>query len=164
MKLLLAVVVFCIGAIPIRAQEPVRRVPDAVTWLTASANPIVAVILAARSDAPRCRLTQLGISGGITTTVGLLAQHYVTSPRPCVGSPGCSGNGAPSLHTAWGVLGISRGVHSGLGITFSVAMAVGTAGGRVDAKRHTPWQVLEGLALGSAAEWAGQRLLRCDTP
>ena len=154
------IVVLLLGAV-VSAQEAVQRVPDAVTWATAFANPAIAVVQAFRSETPRCRLGQLGISGGITTTVGLLAQHYITSPRPCVGSPGCSGNGDPSMHAAIGVLGISRGVHSGLGLTFSVSMAVGTAGGRVDAQRHTVKQAALGLALGGLSEWAGQRLLQC---
>jgi membrane-associated phospholipid phosphatase len=152
-----------LSAVPVWAQEPVQTVPDYASWVTASANPVIAVVQAFRSEDRWCRLGQLGISGGITTSVGLLGQHFIRSPRPCVGSPGCSGNGGPSMHAGLGTLGISRGFHSGMGITFSIAMAVGTAGGRVDAKRHTKTQVMAGLALGSVSEWAGQKLVRCGS-
>lgn len=147
--------------VSVAAQAPVRPVPDAISWATAFGNPAIGVVQALRSDAPVCRLGQLGISGGITMTAGLLGQHFIKSPRPCVGSPGCDGNGGPSLHSAWGVLGISRGVHSALGLTFSVSMAVGTASGRVDANRHTKTQAALGLALGGLSELAGRTLLRC---
>jgi len=160
-RVILALVLLCGSAISAAAQEPVRPVPDIISWGTALTNPTIAVVEAFRSDDRLCRLGQLGISGGITTTVGLLAQHYIHSPRPCVGSPGCSGNGDPSMHAAIGVLGISRGFQSGLGFTFSISMAVGTAGGRVDANRHNKKQAALGLALGGLSELAGQRLLRC---
>jgi len=147
---------------PVRAQTAVEPVPDAISWATALANPTIAAVQAFRADDRLCRFGQLGISGGITTTVGLLAQHYIRSPRPCVGSPGCSGNGGPSMHAAISELGISRGFHSGWGVTLSVSLAVGTAGERVDAERHTPKQVAAGLLLGGLAEWAGRALLRCE--
>jgi len=159
--LLMGLLWLMVGCATLSAQEPVQRVPDIVSWATASANPVIAVVQAFRSDTPRCRLGQLGISGGITATAGLLAQHYVTSPRPCLGSPGCAGNGAPSMHAAISALGISRGVHTGLGVTLSISLAIGTAGGRVDAQRHTKTQAALGLALGGLAEWGGRSLLHC---
>lgn len=146
----------------VSAQEAVSvsSLPDAISYATAFANPAVAAFKAIRSDDPMCRLSQIGIAGGITSA-GLIAQRFIHSPRPCMGSPGCSGNGMPSLHSAYSVVGISQGVHSGLGFTFSLSMSVGTAAARVDANRHTPWQVAAGLALGSFSEWAGQKLARC---
>ena len=159
MKVIVAVLLLSVS---LAAQEPVRPVPDIISWGTALTNPTIAAVQAFRSEDRLCRFGQLGISGGITTTVGLLAQHYLHSPRPCVGSPGCSGNGDPSMHAAIGVLGLSRGFQSGLGLTFSISLAVGTAAGRVDARRHDPKQAAFGLVLGGLSELAGRTLLRCQ--
>lgn len=163
MSRLLLVLAALVGlAGPVRAQTAVAPVPDWASYATAAANPSIAVWHAVRSDDRWCQLGQLGVSALVTTGVGLTAQHFIVSPRPCVGSPGCSGNGGPSMHAAIGVLGISKGFRSGLGVTVSVTLAVGTAGARVDAERHTVTQAAAGVALGALAEWAGHALVRCE--
>jgi len=156
------IVVALLGGSAVSAQEAVRPIPDAISWATALANPVIGVVQAFRSEAPACHLGQLGIAGGIVVTAGLLGQHVIPSPRPCVGSPGCAGNGTPSLHAAISGVGSSRGIHSGLGITLSVSLMIGTAGGRVDAQRHNPKQAALGLLVGGLSELAGRTLLRCD--
>lgn len=159
----LALVLWLWLVAPAAAQETVTvsHFPDAASYVTAGVNPAVAAWKAIHSDDPQCQLSRLAISEGIVNGAGLLLQRFIPSPRPCAGSPGCSGNGMPSLHAANSVLGL--GAQQGWGITFGVSMSVGTAGLRWKARRHDPWQVAAGLGLGLFGEWAGHRLVRCES-
>jgi len=146
------------------AQESVREVPDVISWGTAAVNPALGVWRAIHSGDPQCKLSQLLVSTGIASS-GLLLQHFIRSPRPCLGSPGCSGNGMPSMHSAYSTIGALSGSGSGwknigIGVTFSV----GTGVGRRLANRHTTPQVLGGMSLGWLSEFLGQALVRCDAP
>ena len=146
------------------AQEPVREVPDVISWGTAAAGPAIGVWRAVHSDEPMCKLSQLLVSTGIASS-GLILQHFIHSPRPCLGSPGCSGNGMPSMHSAYSMIGGLSGSGSGWkNITISISFGVGTGIGRKLANRHTTPQVLAGLALGGASEMLGQVLVHCDSP
>jgi len=158
MRLILAVAVVVLLGVGVAAQAPVRPVPDALSWATASVTPALAVWRAYKSPDPVCQFSQLGVSGGIVAA-GLLAQRFIVSPRPCVGSPGCSGNGMPSLHSAVGVIGLTSGWRVAIGFS------VGTGILRTEhfANRHTKTQAAVGLGLGAFAEWAGSRLVRCPS-
>ncbi len=162
MKSWLIVLVLCGSAVSASAQERVvvSELPDALSYVTAGVNPAIAAWRAIHSDDPQCRLSQLLISEAIVNGSGLLLQRFVSSPRPCAGSPGCSGSGMPSLHTANSVVGL--GASRGWGFALGVSLSIGTAGLRVHANRHTPWQVAAGLGLGAFGEWAGHRLVQCE--
>ena len=163
MKIIVAVLAVLLSA-PAWAQESVQPIPDKISWATAAVNPAIAVIRAFQSDHTQCALWKLATTGGVASA-GLIAQHFIKSPRPCAGSgsAGCEGNGNPSMHSAFGVVGVSQGIPHGWGVAFSVSMSVGTAGLRVDANRHTPKQVAMGLLWGGLAELAGQKLVRCES-
>ncbi len=150
-RLIAGLVALCC-VVPLRAQEPVARVPDVASYATAAVNPAVAVYKAIRSDQPWCHLAQFGVSEliGNGSTFGL--KKAIVSARPCAG---CAPDGMPSGHSMNSVIGVSSNWR--VGIYFSL----GTAQLRQEAHRHTPWQTVAGLALGGASEWAGQRLVRC---
>lgn len=139
-------------ATPAGAQEAVSPAPDAVSYATAFVNPTVAAIRAVRSDHRWCRFGQLGISELVGNATTLTLKHVVRSPRPCAG---CGADGFPSGHTMNSVIGVASGWQ--LGMTFPVS----TAGLRMAAHRHTPWQVLAGAAIGGLAEYAGHFVLKC---
>ncbi len=139
------------------AQEPVARVPDVASWVTAGANATGAVVDAIRSDDATCRLGQLAISEAIGMGAAFTLQHFIISARPCLG---CAPNGMPSAHVTQSLIGSTASAR-GLTWGFSLGMALGTAEGRDRAHRHTRAQQVAGFALGSLAEWTGQRLVRC---
>ncbi len=139
------------------AQEPVARVPDVASWITAGANAAGAIVEATRSDDAKCRLGQLAVSEAIGLGVAFTLQHVVISARPCLG---CAPNGMPSAHVTQSLLG-STASAKGLTWGFSIGMAVGTAEGRDRAHRHTRTQQAAGFALGSLAEWGGHQLVKC---
>ncbi len=150
MKALVLVLLLCV---PLSAQEPVREVPDVISWGTAAVTPALGVWRATHGPDPMCHLSQLMVSGGLVTS-GLLLQRFITSPRPCASA--CSGNGMPSLHSAFAMVGLSSGWRVGIG--FSVATPIG----RVAANRHTKTQAAAGSLFGLGAELLSQRLVRCQ--
>ena len=139
-------------AAPVHAQEPVVRWADWASWGTAAANPTIAVVRAARSESPKCRLAQLALSEAVGNGATFAVKHLVASPRPCLG---CAPDGMPSGHTANSAIGFSR--HWQLGLAFTL----GTAALRTDANRHTKEQVFWGAVLGFTGEAAGH-LLKCQ--
>lgn len=157
--------VLCLGlVVPAAAQSEsvkVNTVPDAASWATAFANPAIAAYRAIRSENPQCRISQLLVSEGIAQGIGLTLKHFLKGPeaeRPCAG---CARDGMPSGHSWNSVIGATSG--SGWQVVVGASFAVGTAGLRVGANRHTPWQALAGLGLGAGAEFAGKRLVRCGS-
>ncbi len=140
--------------VPGGAQEPVRSLPDKVSYGTALINPAIAAYRAARSAHPWCELGRLGLSEAIGNVSVFALQRFVVSPRPCLG---CGRNGLPSGHAMNSVIGISSTWR--FGIYFSVA----TAHLRSVSNQHTKTQAALGLLLGAGAEVAGQKLLRCPS-
>lgn len=161
-RLTFALLVVVSLAASVSAQtESVRTVPDAASWATAFANPAIAAYRAIRSENPQCRISQLLVSEGIAQGIGLTLKHFLKGPeseRPCAG---CARDGMPSGHSWNSVIGATSG--SGWQVVVGASLAVGTAGLRVGANRHTPWQALAGLGLGAGAEFAGKRLVRCGS-
>jgi len=148
-----------LSACPVWAQEPVSKVPDYASWGMAFANPSIAAYRALRSSDPKCYGSQLLVSELIANGGGLLLKHFFKGPdaaRPCVG---CARDGMPSGHSWNSVIGSTSG--TGWQIAVGASFAVGTAGLRVDANRHTSKQVAFGLLLGAGAEGAGKALVRC---
>ncbi len=152
-----ALVLVALSGASVTAQEPVARVPDVASWITAGANTAGAIVEATRSDDAKCRLGQLAVSEAIGLGVAFTLQHVVISARPCLG---CAPNGMPSAHVTQSLLG-STASAKGLTWGFSIGMAIGTAEGRDRAHRHTRAQQAAGFALGSLAEWGGHRIIRC---
>lgn len=156
MKALLLILLL---AVPLAAQEPVREVPDIASWATAAVNPSLAAYRAIRSDDPKCYLSQLLVQEGLANGLGLLLKHFLAgseAERPCLG---CARDGMPSGHSWNSVIGSTSG--TGWRVAVGASFAVGTAGLRVTANRHTTKQVAVGLLLGSGAELAGKTLVRC---
>lgn len=139
-------------ATPARAQEPVVPWADALSWGTALANPTIAGIQAARSADPKCELGRLLISEALANAATLTLKHFIVSPRPCLG---CGADGFPSGHTGNSAVGLSQ--HWTIGLSLTLA----TADLRHQARRHTVPQVIAGALIGTLADVAGQRLLRC---
>jgi hypothetical protein len=141
---------------PLSAQEPVRPVPDAISWGTAAAGPAIAVVRAIRGDDTKCELARLAVGAGIVNGTGLLLQHFVHSPRPC-----CAGNGLPSLHVANSSVGLLA-TPGGWRLGLSVGLILGTAAGRVEANRHTKAQAWGwGPLVGVGGDVASHFLVRC---
>lgn len=151
MHLVRAVLVALLLVTPVAAQD-VRPVPDAVSYLTASVNPTIAAIEAARSSDPWCRLTQLGISELVGNTLVLTLKHAIRSPRPCFG---CPSDGMPSGHAMNATIGIS------FQWTRGAAAAATTAALRSEANRHTKTQLVAGIGVGLLAEYLGH-LVKCE--
>lgn len=139
---------------PASAQTAPNVVPwaDVASYVTAAADPSIAVVTALRSVDPKCRLLRLGVSEAIGNGLTLTLKQLVTSPRPC---SGCAADGMPSGHTMNGTIGFSSKWQVGL------AFALGTAELRTGAHRHTPMQVAAGAAIGAFAEWAGRAWVHC---
>ena len=133
------------------AQEPVAKIPDAVSWGTAFVNPAIAAVKAARSATPKCELLRLGLSEAVGNVATIAIKHFVVSPRPCLG---CAPDGSPSGHSMNATIGVS-------GWRYGLLFSVGTMQLRREANRHTLPQVLQGFAVGIGAEAAG-RLLKCE--
>ena len=146
----LALVLSLIAA-PAFAQEPVNRWADGVSWGTAMVNPTLAVVDAIRAPNTKCKLGRLALSEAIGNGVTLTLKHFVVSPRPCLG---CAADGFPSGHSMQSTIGAS-------GWRFGATFAATTGGLRMQAHRHTGWQVAAGLAIGAGAEFAG-RLIKCE--
>jgi len=138
-------------AAPVHAQEPVVRWADWASWGTAAANPTIAVVRAARSESPKCRLAQLALSEAVGNGATFAVKHLVASPRPCLG---CAPDGMPSGHTMNSTIGYT-------GWRYGMAFSFATGQLRQDAHRHTLPQVLAGLGIGIGAEFAG-RLVKCQ--
>lgn len=142
----------CLFAAPLCAQEPVNPWADAASWGTALVNPSVAAVKAARGADPWCHLGQLGLSELIGNGSVMALKHFIVSPRPCAG---CDSRGMPSGHSMNSVLGVSSNWRFGL------FFSLGTVQLRQEAHRHTRWQTAAGAALGGLSELAGQKLLQC---
>jgi hypothetical protein len=148
---------------PVAAQEPpppVLKWADYTRWGTALVNPTWGVVEALRSDHRACHLGQLGISLGVGETALLTIQHFVVSPRPCLG---CNQHGLPSGHTMHSILGIDQaspatrwGARVGVGLASVAATGILS----VVSHRHTVKQVLWGAGVGTGAELTGH-LLHC---
>lgn len=152
MTRLLVCLALVLSAAPAAAQPvPVQPWADWASYGTAIVNPAVAAITAWRAPDRGCRFAQLAISEAVGNGLALALQHTIASPRPCLG---CPSTGMPSAHAMNSTIGVSAGWR--VGMTFPVS----TAGLRLEAHRHTPWQVVAGVALGLGAEAAGH-LLPC---
>lgn len=130
----------------------VQPVPDVLSYGTAAANPTMAAIQAWQAPDRKCAFERLALSEAIGNGVSLTLKHFIVSPRPCLG---CAPDGFPSGHAMNSAIGFSNNWQVGL------SMTLGTAALRVDANRHTKWQVLAGAAIGIGAEAAG-RLVKCQ--
>lgn len=163
MKTVYSMALVLLLAAPAAAQTvEVNGAADTISTVTAFAGPAVEVWRAVHSDDMACRLSRLGTGALIVNGGGYLLQRFIPSPRPCVGSPGCNGNGAPSIHVANASLGAvaSRGWQIGM----SAAFVFGTAAGRVGANRHTKAQAfLWGPMLGVGADALSHWLVRCES-
>jgi PAP2 superfamily len=159
MKFLLVALLLTL-ATPVAAQElePVGPGADVASWATSLFNPTAAAIRAIRSDDPKCQLSRLMVAEGIGNVTVLVLKHFLVSPRPCIG---CDNHGWPSGHSMNGLLGSGSGYNHDIGFGVSVTMAVGTAGLRVAAHRHTPQQVIAGLLIGVGVEALSYRLVQC---
>lgn len=135
-----------------QAQEPVSKWADGVSWGTALANPIHAAVEALKSDHKACELGRLALSEAIVNATVITLKHFVVSPRPCMDF-GCQPDGFPSGHSANSVVGAG-------GWSYGIVFSASTATLRMEAHRHTPWQVAAGLAIGAGGELAG-RLVKC---
>ena len=88
-----------------------------------------------------------GVKDATVGAVGLLGQHYITSPRP-----DGTGNGMPSLHSMFAGATIASSDHWWANALLTAA----TEAGRYFGGRHTFKQVLVGGVLG-----AGLSFIRC---
>jgi hypothetical protein len=148
-----AVIIFLLSATSAFAQEPVAKVPDALSYATAFVNPTIATVDALRSDHKWCELGRLGISEAVGNGATLLAKHLAygssMAQRPCAG---CVPDGWWSGHMMNSTIGAE-----GWRYVFSFT----TGGLRVAAHRHTASQVAIGFLAGVGANFAGQ-LLKCQ--
>lgn len=152
MKWWLTLVFVCCFGHAINAQEPVSTVPDVASWPIAFANSAIAATDAIRGPHAKCGLARLALSAGIENGVALTLKHFVVSPRPCLG---CASNGWPSGHEGQSLVGFSN--HWQIGLGFGLV----TGALRVQANRHTKWQVLAGAVVGIGSEALG-KVIKCD--
>jgi membrane-associated phospholipid phosphatase len=131
------------------AQSPVSKVPDAISWGTAFANPTLAAWDARHS---KCELGRLALSAAIENGVTFALKSLVVSKRPCLG---CDPTGFPSGHAAQSAVGLSRNWRVGIGFTLT------TAALRMEAHRHTWQQVTAGALIGIGSEALG-RMVKCE--
>lgn len=134
-----------------RAQQPVQKFPDVVSYGTALINPTVAMVDAWRSPSRGCHFARLALSEAVGNGIALTMKHFIVSPRPCLG---CAPDGMPSGHTMNSAMGIFS---SQWGFTATIATGVL----RHEAKRHTWQQIAMGAAVGVGSEAAG-RLIKCE--
>lgn len=146
-----SLLILLVLASPVKAQEPVNRVADAVSWGTALANPTIAVVDAIRSNHPACKLAQLGVTAGILVSAVMATKQFVQSERPCLG---CAPDGWPSGHTAFSGLGAS-------GWRYGFVLTTGAL--RWTAHRHTPPQIGAGALYAEGAKLGGEKVVRCST-
>lgn len=151
---------------PVSAQDkPVLEVPDILSYGTAVYNPVRAFYDAVRSDDVTCNLSRFAVTQGILQASLFALKHTINGPaaeRPCLG---CAHDGFPSGHAGNAVPGIGDAWDHGgwKGLALGLSSAAVTAILRIWANRHTTKQVLVGLAVGAAAEWAGRILVRCPS-
>ena len=158
MRAAIALGILLVLATPLSAQVPVEPIADAASWATSLVNPTAAAIRAIRSPDPKCALSRLLVAEGIGNATVLTLKHFLVSPRPCLG---CDTHGWPSGHSMNSVIGAASGWRVDIGFGVSLGAAVGTAGLRVGAHRHTPAQVVAGLLLGAGVEALSYGLVRC---
>ena len=161
MRRLLAAVLLAALATPAAAQQPVNKWADWASYGTAAVNPTIGAIDAWQSERRGCHLAQLLVAEGVGNGIGLAGQHFIYSPRPCLG---CPPHGLPSLHVTNSIIGINQ-AHPASSWKGRVLLGATTAALtgflRWQANRHTWEQIGWGALLGTGAELSGQ-LIRCD--
>lgn len=134
-------------ALPTEAE---RNAADVVSYVTLSANVAMAVADChyAGEWNKKC-LIRLTIKNATSFGVSELLKRVIHEPRPC--EPLCgrdSGTGsAPSGHTMISFVNVDPWGNTHLGLTVEYSFASATALGRVFAKKHNWWDVLDSAAL-----------------
>jgi len=134
-----------------RAQTTTQRAADIASWGTVSTNAALQTLAALRGPSPSCAVKQEAVAVGVAVGVSELLKALIRKQRP----DGSDFKSFPSEHTAIAF------ATSGYSVAFGYSLAIGTAAGRVTAKKHDGWDVSAGAAIGEGGQWLGRALFHC---